>query len=321
MTNAKLTIALTAAFLSFTLQAQTPAKKYAAPRTANGQPDLQGIWNNSTVTPLERPPELAGKAIFTPAEALAYEKDRVEQSDVDKRRKEGGQTDVALAYNEAWWDRGTHVVKTLRTSLITDPKDGKLPALTPDGKQRADALAEQRRLHPADGPESRGLTERCILWPEAGPPMMPGPYNNNYQIFQSKDTVTILVEMIHDARVIPLDNRPHLPSNVRQWMGDSRGHWDGDTLVVETANFSDKTRFRGTTRDMKLTERFTRTDANTIAYEFTVVDPETYTAPWTAQMTMAKSDSPIYEYACHEGNYGMVGILSGARSDEKKVAQ
>jgi hypothetical protein len=209
------------------------------------------------------------------------------------------------------------VVKTLRTSLITGP-DGRLPGLTPDGKQRADVLADQRRLHPADGPESRSLTERCLLWPEAGPPMLPGPYNNNYRILQSRDYVTIEVEMIHDVRVIPLDNRPHLAAGVRQWLGDSRGHWDGNTLVVETSNFSDKSRFRGTTRDMRLTERFTRSDADTILYEFTVTDPETYTKPWTAQVTMSKSSGAMYEYACHEGNYGMVGILAGARAEEKK---
>jgi len=291
-------------------------KSYTPPRTADGQPDLQGIWNNSTVTPLERPPELGSKEFFTPAEALAYERSRVEQNNVDNRPKDV-QTDVAAAYNQSWYDRGTHVVKTMGTSLITGP-DGKLPGLTPDGKQRADVLADQRRLHPADGPESRSLTERCLLWPEAGPPMLPGPYNNNYRILQSRDYVTIEVEMIHDVRVIPLDNRPHLAAGVRQWLGDSRGHWDGNTLVVETSNFNDKSRFRGTTRDMRLTERFTRSDADTILYEFTVTDPETYTKPWTAQVTMSKSSGAMYEYACHEGNYGMVGILAGARAEEKK---
>ena len=303
--------------LASAIPVEAQKKAFAPPRTADGQPDLQGIWNNSTVTPLERPAELTGKEFFTPAEALAYEKSRVEQTNVDNRPKDV-QTDVAAAYNQSWYDRGTHVVKTLRTSLIADPKDGKLPALTPDGKQRADAVTNQRRLHPADGPESRSLTERCLLWPEAGPPMLPGPYNNNYRILQSKDFVTIEVEMIHDLRVIPLDNPPHLASGVRQWLGDSRGHWDGNTLVVETTNFSDKSKFRGTTRDMRLTERFTRTAADTILYEFTVTDPETYMKPWTAQVTMAKSIGPMYEYACHEGNYGMVGILAGARAEEEK---
>ena len=295
-------------------------KSYTPPRTLDGQPDLQGIWNNSTVTQLERPADLAGKEVFTPAEAVAYEKRLVDQSNVDKRPTDVDR-DVAAAYNQSWYDRGTHVVKTLRTSLITDPQDGKLPALTPDGQQRAAKLAEDRRLHPADGPESRGLTERCILWPEAGPPMLPGPYNNNYQILQTKDQVTIVVEMIHEVRVIPLDGRPRLPNNVRQWMGDSRGHWEGNTLVVETANYTGKTRFRGTTRTMRLTERFTRTGADTILYEFTVNDPETYTKPWTAQVTMTKTAGPIFEYACHEGNYGMVGILAGARAGEKQAGE
>ena len=289
---------------------------WTPPRTADGQPDLQGVWTNATITPLERPAELAGKAFFTKAEAAAYEQKVVADANVDRRRSDIS-TDVALAYNEAWWDRGTKVVKTLRTSLIVDPADGKLPALTADGERRAAALAEQARLHSADGPESRRLTERCILWPTAGPPMLPSAYNNNYQIFQSPGYVAIAIEMIHDIRIIPLDNRPHLPSNVRQWLGDARGHWEGNTLVVETTNFTDKTRFRNTSDKLRLTERFTRTDADTILYEFTVDDPATYTKPWKAQVTMSKSQSRVYEYACHEGNYGMVGILAGARAEEK----
>ncbi len=289
---------------------------WTPPHTADGQPDLQGVWTNATITPLERPADLAGKAFFTKAEAAAYEDKVVANANVDRRRSDIS-TDVALAYNEAWWDRGTKVVKTLRTSMIVDPADGKLPALTADGERRAAALAEQRRLHPADGPENRGLTERCILWPTAGPPMLPGPYNDNYQIFQSPGYVAIVVEMIHDVRIIPLDSRPHLPSSVRQWLGDARGHWEGNTLVVETTNFTDKTRFRNTSDKLRLTERFTRTAPDTILYEFTVDDPATYTKPWTAQLTMSKSPSRVYEYACHEGNYAMTGILSGARAEEK----
>lgn len=292
-------------------------KTWSAPRTADGQPDLQGVWTNATITPLERPADLAGKVFFTEAEAAAYEKRVVENANVDRRRSDIS-ADVALAYNEAWWDRGTKVVKTLRTSLIVDPADGKLPPLTPDGQKRAAALAEQRALHPADGPESRSLPERCLLWPTAGPPMMPSVYNNNYQIFQAPGYVAIVVEMIHDVRIIPLDARPHLPSNVRQWLGDSRGHWEGNTLVVETTNFTGKSRFRGTGENMHLTERFTRTDPDTILYEYTLDDPATYTRPWTAQVTMSKSQSLVYEYACHEGNYGMTGILAGARAEEKK---
>jgi hypothetical protein len=290
----------------------------AAP-SMRGQADLQGIWTNVTITPLERPAELAGKEFFTAAEAAAYEKQVAERNDVD-RRPGNVETDVALGYNAAWWDRGTKVVKTRRTSLIVDPRDGKIPALTADGERRAAALAAERKMHPADGPENRSLGERCILWPTAGPPMMPGPYNGNYQILQVPGYVVIFVEMIHDARIIPLsgslDGRPHLPSSVRQWMGDSRGHWEGSTLVVDTTNFSDKTRFRGSSEKLHLVERFTRRDADTILYEFTVEDPATYTKPWTAQMTMSKSAGRIYEYACQEGNYSMVGILSGARAEE-----
>jgi len=274
-------------------QGLAPNRAWTPPRTADGQPDLQGVWTNATVTPLERPADLAGKTFFTPREAAAYEKQVVETANVDRRRSDVT-TDVGLAYNEAWWDRGTHVVKTLRTSLIVDP---------------------------ADGPEDRGLTERCILWPTAGPPLMPSVYNNNYQIFQGPGYVAILVEMIHDVRIIPIDGRPHLPSNVRQWLGDSRGHWEGNTLVVDTANFTDKTRFRGSTENLHLTERFTRADPDTILYEYTVNDPATWTKPWTAQVTMTKSDSRVYEYACHEGNYGMVGILEGARAEEKNSAK
>jgi hypothetical protein len=317
----KLRCALVSVLVASMCLGQAPAAKqgWTPPRTADGQPDLEGVWTNATITPLERPADLAAKTFFTPAEAEAYEKKVVEIANVDRRRSDIS-TDVALAYNEAWWDRGTHVVKTLRTSLIVDPADGKIPALTADGERRAASLAEQRRLHPADGPESRSLAERCILWATAGPPMMPGPYNGNYQIFQSPGYVAIVVEMIHDVRIIPLDARPHLPSNVRQWLGDSRGHWEGNTLVVETTNFTDKSRFRGASGNMRLTERFTRTDADTILYEYTVNDPATWTKPWTAQVTMGKSDSRIYEYACHEGNYGMSGILAGARAEEKNVA-
>jgi len=289
--------------------AQTP------PRTSDGQPDLQGVWTNATITPLERPAELAGKQFFTPAEAAAYEKQLAVSNDVDKRSA-SVETDVALGYNAAWWDRGTRVVKTLRTSLIVDPPDGKIPALTTDGERRAAVLAAQRKAHPADGPEDRSLGERCLVWPTAGPPMMPGPYNSNYQILQIPGYVVIFIEMIHDARIIPLDGRPHLPSTVRQWMGDSRGRWEGNTLVVDTTNFTGKTRFRGASENLHLIERFTRSDADTILYEFTVEDPATFTKPWTAQMTLSKSPGRIYEYACQEGNYSMVGILSGARAEE-----
>jgi hypothetical protein len=305
-----------AAWLAVPGWAAPPPKPagYVPPRTADGQPDIQGVWNNATITPLERPTELAGKAVFTPAEAVAYEKQAAESNNRDRRGKDGA-TDVAGAYNQAWFDRGTKVVPTLRTSLIVDPPDGKIP-YSAGGQKRLDAAAEYARLHPADGPEDLALADRCILWYTAGPPMLPGPYNSNYQILQAPGYVAILVEMIHDVRIIPLDRRPHLPGSVRQWLGDSRGHWEGNTLVVETTNFTGKSRFRGATENMRLIERFTRTDANTLTYDFTVEDPATFSKPWSASIPMTKSSGPIYEYACHEGNYAVPGILGGARAQE-----
>ena len=201
--------------------------------------DLEGIWSNATVTPLERPADLAGKQTFTAEEAAAYEKQAVERSNVD-HRSTNAEADVASAYNQFWYDRGTKAVGTRRTSLIVDPTDGRLPPLTPEAQKRVQDTRAWMGEHSTDGPEGRSLGERCILWATAGPPMLPGPYNNNFQIFQTRDQVVILNEMIHDARVIPLDGSPHLPSNIRQLMGDSRGHWEGNTLVVDTTNFSGK---------------------------------------------------------------------------------
>jgi hypothetical protein len=209
------------------------------------------------------------------------------------------------------------VVPTMRTSLIVDPADGRIPALTPDAQRRAAARAEERRLHPADGPEDRSLQERCILWPAAGPPMMPVGYNNNYQIVQGRGYVAVIVEMIHDVRIIPTDGSPHLPSNVRQWLGDSRGHWEGNTLVVDTTNFTDQTNFRGSGENLHLVERFTRTGPESLMYEFTIDDPASFVKPWTVQVPMTRSAGPVLEYACNEGNYAMQGILAGARAQEK----
>jgi hypothetical protein len=272
------------------------------------------VWTNVTITPLERPANLADKAFFTAAEARQYEKETVERNNAD-RRDGGAQADLGRAYNDAWYDRGTKVVETLRTSLVIDPPDGHIPR-----KAGAPALAQAGFGRPPEGPEDRSLPERCILWPTAGPPMMPSFYNNNYQIVQAPGYVTILVEMIHDARIIPLDNRPHVDASIRQWMGDSRGHWEGNTLVVETTNFNDKTRFQRAGQNMHLVERFTRTAPDTITYEFTVDDPSAFTKPWTAQIPMKRTEGPIIEYACNEGNYAMEGMLAGARADEKKAA-
>jgi hypothetical protein len=314
MTRGVLAIAL-----SLSCWAQTPAtsKSWTAPRTPDGHPDLQGIWSNATVTPLERPTELAGKAVLTDQEAAEFAANAVNRNNVDKRPPAGSEADVALAYNDFWYDRGTKAIKTRRTSLIIDPPDGRVPAMTPVAQKRMAARAERRRLHPADGPEDRGLSERCLNWPTAGPPMLPSFYNNNYQIIQTPDAVVIFNEMVHDVRIVPMDGRPHISSGIRQWLGDSRGHWEGDTLVIDTTNFTDKTAFRGSSEHMHLTERFTRVDADTLLYEFTVNDPETFTRPWTAQIPSVRSDGAIYEYACHEGNYAMTGMLSSARAEEK----
>ena len=294
--------------------------KWAAPRTPDGRPDLQGIWNFSTITPLERPAEFAGKPFLTDAEAAEYERVVMQRSNRDNRDRSSPEADVGGAYNEFWWDRGVHAARVngkTRTSLIVDPPDGKIPELTPAAQKRAAARAEERRLHPADGPEDRSLGERCLLF-NAGPPMLSGPYNNYVQLFQSRDHVVIFNEMIHHARVIPLDGRPHVPAAIRSWQGDPRGRWDGDTLVVETTNFTDKTNVRGSGEQLRLVERFTRADAKTLLYEFTVDDPSSFTKPWTAILPLAKTDDQIYEYACHEANYAMTGILRGARATDRK---
>ena len=298
--------------------AQAPsAKTRPVPRMPDGKPDLQGVWTSATLTPLERPTDLGNKQFFTRDEAAQWTKQFLDANNRD-RRDGNAQVDVGRAYNEFWFSRGDTTVPTLRTSLIIDPPDGRIPALTPDGQKRAAARAEALRLHPSDGPEDRGLAERCILWPVAGPPMIPGGYNNNYQIVQGPGYVTIVVEMIHDVRVIPTDGRPHLPPTIRQWMGDPRGHWEGDTLVVDTTNFTDRTNFRGAGENLHMVERFTRTAPGQLMYEFTVDDPASFTRPWTAQIPMATAEGPLVEYACHEGNYAMEGILRGARLQERE---
>jgi hypothetical protein len=309
---------LTVVFLLTPMLVIGQAKKPGTiPRTPDGKPDLQGTWSTSTLTPLERPAELADKPVLTEQEAKDYEARLLR--DLNRDRRDGtAAADVGRAYNEFWFERGSNVVQSRRTSLIVDPPDGKIPALTPEAQKRQSALDDYRKQHPADGPEDVNLASRCILWGTAGPPMVPANYNNNYQIVQTKGYVSILVEMIHDLRIIPTDGRPHLPPNVRQWMGDPRGRWEGDTLVVETTNFTNQTNFRGAGENMRLIERFTRTDADTIIYEFTVNDPESFTKPWTVQIPMKKTTETLFEYACHEGNFAMEGILRGARAGEKK---
>ena len=302
------------------LEVASAAKTAPHLRTPDGQPDLQGLWSFATITPLERPDELAGKEFFTEKEAVDYETGVLKRNNMD-RRDGGAEADVTRAYNDFWWDRGTRVVKTRRTSLVIDPPDGRLPPLTAEGRKRqADRIARNRG-HEFDGPENRPLPERCLNLQGSGPPILPTAYNNNTRIVQAPGYVTILVEMGHEVRVIPLDGRPHLPQDVRQWQGDSRGHWEGDTLVVETTNFTDKTAFRGSSENMRLTERFTRLDPETLLYQFTVDDPSTFTKPWTAEIPVTRTPGPLFEYACHEGNYGMAGALAGAREEEKKAAE
>jgi hypothetical protein len=298
-----------------TVIAQPPARR-AALRTPWGDPDLQGLWTNATITPFERPATLSGKPVLTEEEAAEFERETLRARDADNRAG-GTEADLGRAYNQFWYDRGTKVVGTRSTSLVIDPPEGRIPSLTPAAQQRADARAAARRRSPADGPEDRNLAERCILWPTAGPPMIPGGYNNNYQILQTPGYVVILIEMIHDVRIIPLDGRAHAPSNIRQWMGDSRGRWNGNTLVVTTTNLTGKTNFRGSSEHLQLVERFTRVDRETINYEFTIDDPASFTRSWTAAVPMSKTEGPIFEYACHEGNYGMTNLLSGARTEEQ----
>jgi hypothetical protein len=308
--------------------AKTTAGNWTVPRTADGQPDLQGIWDFRTITPLERPRSLGNKAFFTDEEAAKFEQEENRRQNRDLiDPKVGGLNYPAggvIPYNEVWYDRGDKVVKTKRTSLITDPPDGRLPPMTPEGQKQAERRAVEARDNQlgrphADSWEDRPLGERCILGSNAGPPITPGPYNNNVQLFQNSGYVALLTEMIHDTRIVPLDGRPH--GNIRQWKGEPRGHWEGNTLVVETKNFKRETNLAGSTANTELIERFTLIDADTLLYQFTVNDPTVWTKPWTAEIPMARTEGPIYEFACHEGNHAMAGILAGARADEKAAEE
>ena len=290
-------------------------------RTPWGDPDLEGIWTNATLTPLQRPPELAAKEFFTPEEAAQFQRTRIEQTNADRPLPPG----QVGAYNDAFFERGTSIVRSRRTSLVVDPPDGRIPALTPDAQKKVEARQKREGVSPADAPADRWLTERCILF-GATVPMLPEPYNNNYRIIQSPSYVTILVEMNHDARVIPLDGRPHVGDAVQQWTGDSRGRWEGTTLVVETTNlkFNHQSRFgvgylNGLSDErLRVVERFTMNDANTLTYRATIEDPTVFVRPWTVELSMARTPGPLFEVACHEGNYGMANILSGHRAEEQQ---
>ena len=291
-------------------------------QTAWGDPDLMGVWDFRSLTPLQRPEEFEGKAVLTAEEAAAYERDRVALLDKDRRTGDGlsSGADVANAYNEFWWDYGKELTEDHRTSLIVDPPDGQIPELRDVARERRRVSREARRRD-AWGPEDRGVAERCILGFNAGPPVSPSAYNNNMQIFQAPGYVVLLNEMVHDARIVPLDGRAHLPDSVRQWRGDSRGRWDGDTLVVETTNFTHKTSFSGSGRQLTLVERFTRIHDDGVRYEYTVDDAESFAAPWTVAIPMKQSHQPLFEYACHEGNYGMMNLMESARAVDARSAK
>ena len=315
-----------------------PAAAQTAPRTPSGQPDLTGVWDFRTITPLQRPQGQAEQEFLTAEEAANLERTAVDRNTElearDARRTEvtrsvdQGEEGAPGFYNNFWLDGGT--TSTGRTSLIIDPPDGRIPPLTPEAQQERNARRQFLNDHPADSYLDRNTSDRCIVGFNAGPPITPLGYNQNMQVFQTPDHVVMVTEMVHTTRVVPLDGRPALSDDIRLWSGDSRGHWEGDTLVVETANFHNDRHWiplgtapagTGSSANMTLVERFTRVDADTLVYEFTVNDPETWTAPWTAQQPMRRNDLTLFEYACHEGNYSMDGILAGARADEKAAAQ
>ena len=300
------------------------AKPYTTPKTPWGEPDLQGTFSNRTITPFERPANVNGREFFTPEEVAAMEKAATERNS-DDGRKVGTRADVERAYNDFWWDRGTKVT-TLRTSMVVDPPDGRVPPQTEEARRRA-ADEAKRPAFRGTGASGRGVDtwldrstfERCITRGLPGA-MSPTAYNNNYRITQAPGYVAIEIEMLGGTRVIPTDGRPHVSSSIRQWTGHSTGRWEGDTLVIETTNFSDKVLYRGAAEKLHLVERIRRLGPDELEYRFTVSDPTTWTRPWTAVIPYVNTGEAMFEYACHEGNYGMEGILSGAREDERKAA-
>jgi hypothetical protein len=295
-------------------------KPYIQPRTPDGQPDMQGFWTNSTYTPLERPKNVT-KEFYTPAEAAEVEKRSAARE--SEQTEPGTVADVHYDFTQFGLDRSqATLARSLRTSLIVDPPNGKLPPLSEEGQKRAAERAElAKKVGRWDSAESNQLDDRCLIMAGAGPPMLNAAYNANYQIVQAPGYVMILVEMIHDVRIIPLDGRPQPHSNIRQWMGVSRGRWEGNTLVVETTNFNGKNPLEGSSENMRVTERFTRVANDEILYRFTVDDPRTWTRPWTAEMGMRAVKGPLFEHACHEGNYGLYNTLVGARAEEKRAAE
>lgn len=285
--------------------------------TSWGHPDLQGIWDRRTITPLERPARFAERAFLTDEEMLAYERSSQQRPD---GRPLDDPRDGLSVHSPDDLDYGSTYLETGQTSLIVDPADGRIPPLTEEARARRAAQREARAERgPADSWTDRSLFERCIT---RGMPdgMLPGPYNNNIQIVQTPDAVLIHNEMIHETRIIALDGRPALPDSIRQWLGDSRGHWEGNSLVIETGNFSGQVEFRGAGEGLHVLEKFTRIDEHTLHYEFTVSDPDTWTSPWTVSFPMRRGEGPVYEYACHEGNHGLRNILTTARALERQAA-
>ena len=311
------------------------------PRLSDGTPDLQGVWDFRTLTPLQRPNDRADQALLS-TEEIAEIEENSRQAAIDADKPSEVRTEPLAVggnvggYNNYWFDRGAGVVDGGRTALIIDPPTGRVPDSHPGVSRQATEDGEARRPirfrvggSGSDGPEDRGLAERCLLGFNTGPPIVPGGYNQNIQIFQTADHIVILNEMVHDSRIVPLDGREQLPDHMRQWLGSSRGRWDGDTLVVETTHFTDQTASfapsvrssvgSGTT--LHLVERFRRLDSETLLYEFTVNDPDTWTTPFTAALPMKRGRAPMFEYACHEGNYGMLNLLTGARMEELETSQ
>ena len=311
-------------------QTRSGGSTWKAPRTVDGQPDLQGVWANNAVTPLERPRQLANKPVLTDAELADLKRRAANVLDGGDAQFGADLFEAALVaqersksydpttgnYNQAWMVERTW---ENRTSLIVDPPDGRVPPPTAQARARQDARRATRVNSAADSWEDRSLGERCITF--GINKLIGAGYNSNIQIFQARDYVVVEMEMIHDVRIIPLDGRPHVPRAIGQWLGDSRGRWEGETLVVESTNFSPKFEFRGASRDLTVKERFTRVGPNTLKYEVTYEDPSTWTRPWTVVVNMARTSDHMYEYACHEGNHAMAGILAGARAQEKRAAE
>jgi hypothetical protein len=301
------------------LSAQTAnaVKNWTPPKTADGVPDLQGVFSTATAVPLERPRNLGSKEFYTDEELAARTKAAAAQA--------AARANQAADPNIVHYDLGQYglnqrtTAESNRTSQIVGP-EGVVPPILPQAQERVNAKQAAARGHQFDDAQHRSLSERCILWPNEAPPMLSPGYNSDLQIVQGPGYVTILQEMIHDARVIPTDNSAHLPSNIRLLLGDSRGHWEGNTLVIDTTNFTDRTAFRNSGENLHVIERLTRTSADTILYQFTVDDPTTWAKPWSGEVTWEKINNPIYEYACQEGNYGLPNILSGARATEKESA-